>query len=270
MSTYVFGDIQGCFDELQTLLDVIHYDQDKDELWFVGDLINRGKKNLETLNFIMKQSNAVVVLGNHDLHFLACATGNKEPTRKDTLSDVLGSPDLPAIIDWLIAQPLVHHDPEKGYTMAHAGLPPHWSIDQCLQHAAEVERCLQGDNSASFFQQMYGNDPNAWSDSLEGMERLRMITNYFTRMRFCTADGILELTHKTTDCPRGYSPWFDFYPTQSETTLLFGHWAALEGITNNPSVIALDTGCIWGNQLTALRLEDKRFFSTPAHAQAKM
>mgnify|MGYP000627312157 CR=1 FL=1 len=266
MSTYVFGDIQGCFNELQTLLDDVQYDATSDKLWFVGDLINRGGKNLETLAFIMDQKNSVVVLGNHDLHFLACATGNKRPTRKDTFSDVLDSPDLPGIVDWLRCKPLIHHDPDLGYTMVHAGLPPHWSIDLCLQRSAEVERCLQGDDYDSFFQHMYGNDPNCWSETLSGMARLRMITNYFTRMRFTTAEGELELTYKTTECPDGYSPWFKFFPTSISTTVLFGHWAALEGITGNASIIALDTGCIWGRDLTALRLEDRQFFTTPAQA----
>ena len=266
MSTYVFGDIQGCFDELQTLLDDVQYDASRDRLWFVGDLINRGSKNLETLNFIIAQENAVVVLGNHDLHFLACATGNKQPTRKDTFSDVLASPDLPAIIKWLRCKPLIHHEPDLGFTMVHAGLPPHWNIDLCLKRSAEVERCLQGDDYDSFFQHMYGNDPDSWSDTLSGMPRLRMITNYFTRMRFATAEGQLELTHKTTKQPDGYSPWFNFFPASSSTKLLFGHWAALEGVTGNASAIALDTGCVWGRHLTALRLEDQRFFSTPAQA----
>ncbi len=266
MSTYVIGDIQGCFDELQMLLEIVQYDRSMDKLWFVGDLINRGRKNLATLEFIMEQEDAVVVLGNHDLHFLACATSNKTPSRKDTFSDVLASPNLPAIIDWLRCRPLIHYAPDLGFAMVHAGLPPHWNLDQCLEHSAEVEQCLRGNNHDLFFAQMYGDEPDHWSNSLSGMPRLRMITNYFTRMRFSTAEGRLDLTHKATDCPEGFMPWFDFYHTENATTLLFGHWAALEGMTNNPSVIALDTGCIWGRHLTTLRLEDRQFFSTPAIA----
>jgi bis(5'-nucleosyl)-tetraphosphatase (symmetrical) len=264
MSTYVFGDIQGCFDELQTLLRVVNYEQSRDRLWFVGDLVNRGAKNLETLNFIIDQKDAVVVLGNHDLHFLACATGNRAPNRKDTFADILGSANLAEIIDWFRYKPLIHHDQEMGFTMVHAGLPPMWNLDLCLTRAAEVEQFLQGDEYDLYFQNMYGNEPDEWSDALSGTTRLRMITNYFTRMRFSTAAGKLELTYKSTTCPDGYAPWFNFVQSSSPAALLFGHWAALEGVTGNPSVIALDTGCVWGRQLTAYRLEDRQFFTTPS------
>jgi bis(5'-nucleosyl)-tetraphosphatase (symmetrical) len=266
MSTYVFGDIQGCFDELQSILAQVAYDEARDQLWFVGDLINRGEKNLETLNFVMSQKQAVTVLGNHDLHFLAVATGCHKPSSKDTFSDLLESENLPEIVDWLRHRPLIHHDRGSGFTMVHAGIPPIWDLDTCIIRATEVETMLQGKNFRAFLREMYGDQPYFWDDDLIGMARLRMITNYFTRMRFCTADGILELTHKTLERPEGFSPWFELPQQQEgqEMRILFGHWAALEGLTGTDSALALDTGCVWGRHLTAFRLEDGKYFRTPS------
>ncbi|MCH7742666.1 MAG: symmetrical bis(5'-nucleosyl)-tetraphosphatase [Proteobacteria bacterium] len=265
MSTYVLGDIQGCFNELERLLNIVDYDASVDRLWFVGDLVNRGTKNLETLEFIMSQDQAVVVLGNHDLHFLGIAAGCHDPVAKDTVSDLLASPRLPEIIDWLRRQPLIHHDRESGMTMVHAGIPPMWDLSTSQERANEVESVLQSEDYRSFLQDMYGNQPDQWQDELVGADRLRIITNYFTRMRFCTASGKLELEHKGRERPAGFSPWFELLrPSGKEMRILFGHWAALGGMTNSDSAIALDTGCVWGRTLTAFRIEDRRFFSTPA------
>ncbi len=265
MSTYVLGDIQGCFDELKRLLEMVDYDPSEDHLWFVGDLVNRGAKNMETLDFIMSQERAIVVLGNHDLHFLAIAAGGHDPRPKDTLSDLLASPRLPEIINWLRRRPLIHHDHESGITMVHAGIPPMWDLNTSLDRAKEVETVLQSEDYCSFLQDMYGNQPDQWQDNLVGIDRLRIITNYFTRMRFCTATGNLELTQKGKEAPAGFSPWFEFSRPDHETMrILFGHWAALGGITNSDHAIGLDTGCVWGRNLTALRIEDNQLFSTPS------
>lgn len=267
MSTYVFGDIQGCFDEFQSLLEKVSYDETRDQLWFVGDLINRGKKNLETLNFVMSQKNAITVLGNHDLHFLAVATNCHKPSSKDTFSDILKSDDLAKIVDWLRQRPLIHHDPYSGFTLVHAGIPPNWNLQTSIIRAQEVESILRGENYRSFLQEMYGNHPDEWDNRLTGLARLRMITNYFTRMRFCTADGKLNLTHKTLERPDGFSPWFEWQrSTDQEMHILFGHWAALEGLTHTDFAIALDTGCVWGRHLTVFRLEDGQYFATPSEA----
>jgi bis(5'-nucleosyl)-tetraphosphatase (symmetrical) len=265
MSTYVFGDIQGCFDELQSLLALVAYDETRDRLWFVGDLINRGEKNLETLNFVMSQKQVITVLGNHDLHFLAVASGCHKPSSKDTFSDLLQSENLSEMIDWLRYQPLIHHDRDSGFTLVHAGIPPIWDLDTCIIRAREVEATLQGEHYRSFLREMYGDQPDYWNDDLIGMARLRMITNYFTRMRFCTTDGRLELTHKTLERPDGFSPWFNLPQKAGQKMhVLFGHWAALGGQTDNDSALALDTGCVWGRHLTAFRLEDGQYFRTPS------
>ena len=264
MRTYVFGDIQGCFDDLDRLLDMANYDASVDRLWFVGDLINRGPKNLETLNFIMSQRQVTVVLGNHDLHFLALASDHRAPHPSDTVSDLLTSSKRTEIVDWLRNQPLIHSDQESGTVMVHAGIPPMWNLDICLARAREVEAVLQSDDYTTFLKGMYGNEPEEWRDDLKGQGRLRIITNYFTRMRYVTMNGKLELTHKGSEVPAGFSPWFDLLqPAQAMPCILFGHWAALEGVTNNKSAIALDTGCVWGRNLTAFCIEDKQIFSTP-------
>ncbi|HIG40102.1 MAG TPA: symmetrical bis(5'-nucleosyl)-tetraphosphatase [Gammaproteobacteria bacterium] len=279
MSTYALGDIQGCFDELQLLLRSINFDEHHDELWFVGDLINRGPKNLETIDFVMSLPRVKVVLGNHDLHFLAVATGHHAVTRSDTLDDLLQAPHLKKIIDWMRHLPLIVRNETLGCTMVHAGIPPIWTVDEAIEFGSEVSQVLGSDRYNDFFTHMYGNQPSTWSDQLEGWDRLRVITNYLTRLRYCTNDGEMELTHKAEIQPDGFSPWFTFplvdnqpdqegqlqQPLQQRRdTILFGHWAAIEGITHQPGIIALDTGCVWGRELTAYRLEDQQFFSVSA------
>lgn len=263
MSTYVFGDLQGCYDELLVLLEQMNFDPNIDRLWFAGDLINRGPKNLETMQFIMGLRDPIVVLGNHDLHFLAVAMKRHETMPSDTIADILNSQESSQIINFLRKQKLVHHDPLSGFTMVHAGIPPFWDLPTLLRRAKEVETALSGSDFEEFLTKMYGNEPSIWRDELSGHTRLRVITNYFTRLRYCDANGALELKHKTRKQPHGFEPWFNI-PRVTPMKIVFGHWAALDGITHQSNIIALDTGCVWGQKLTAMRLEDKQLFSTPA------
>ncbi len=265
MATYAIGDVQGCYDSLMALLEEIDYDDNKDTLWFAGDLVNRGPKSLETLRFIKGLGDkAISVLGNHDLHLLAVAAGFKKTTRSDTLDAILVAPDCNELLNWLRVQPLVHHDAALSFTMVHAGIPPQWSIHQALGYAHEVESILRGDNANDFLKVMYGNEPSSWSDDLDGMDRIRLITNYFTRMRFCTSTGELELTTKSgvSDAPEHLYPWFALNNRVAKRdNIIFGHWAALEGQTHQKNIFGLDTGCVWGGELTAMRLEDKQLYS---------
>ncbi len=268
MSTYAIGDIQGCYEEFQQLLSAINYKPEKDRLWLLGDIINRGPRNLETVDFIMSAPNVETVLGNHDLHFLALATTSRSQSRSDTLDDLLGSQRLQEIVDWMRRLPLILHSEEFDCTIVHAGIPPIWSINDALSYAAEVEDVLRSDEYPGFFNHMYGDSPARWSEDLEGWDRLRLITNCLTRIRYCNNQGELELQHKADIAPRGYLPWYSI-PRPEKDTIIFGHWAAIEGITNQPNIIALDTGCVWGRKLTAYRLEDKRLFSVAASTSAQ-
>ena len=271
MATYAVGDLQGCLDELKQLLEQIGFGND-DQLWLTGDLINRGPQSLEALRFVKAMGKqAIVVLGNHDLHLLAVALGDKKTGRKDTLDEILAAKDRDELTDWLRHLPLLHHDPQLNYLMVHAGIPPIWDLNTALARAAELEQILKSPLAVEFFKQMYGNEPARWKPKLEGWGRYRLITNYFTRMRFCTAKGKLELTTKTGagKAPKGYAPWFSFAEHRcSDQRIVFGHWASLEGHANSPNVFALDTGCVWGGSLTALRLEDGRYFSVPSRGYA--
>lgn len=264
MSTYVIGDVQGCYDELQTLLANLKFNPQHDAVWFVGDLINRGPKNLETIRFIQGLPNSCVVLGNHDLHFLAVASGAQTASPSDTLNDLLEAPDLPDIIDWLRHLPILHYDAAYNVVMVHAGLPPQWNLQTCLARALEIQQALTGPDYRNYLASMYGNQPDTWSDDLTGNPRLRIITNYFTRLRYCNAEGKLELLHKTDTAPSGYAPWFTFPRPEIALPILFGHWAALDGVTGVNTAIALDTGCVWGRSLTAMCLEDGTITSVPA------
>jgi bis(5'-nucleosyl)-tetraphosphatase (symmetrical) len=265
MSTYAIGDLQGCYDELQQLLQVINYNADKDQLWFAGDLVNRGPKSLETLRFIKSLTNAVTVLGNHDLHLLAIANGH--PYTKHTLYEILKAPDCDELINWLRQQPLLHYDARLGFVMTHAGIPPQWTLEQAKNYAAEVEAVLRSDSYPEFLKHLYSDTPVVWRPDLSGWDRLRFITDALTRLRFCNAQGNLDLNAKggLDSQPEGYMPWFAV-PNRATANLkiVFGHWAALEGITNTPNVYALDTGCVWGRYLSALRLEDGKWFRVRA------
>lgn len=261
MSVYVVGDIQGCFAELQLLLKEIEFDAASDRLWFVGDLVNRGPGSLEVLQLVKSLGDrAVTVLGNHDLHLLAVAAGVAQLHRSDTLDEILAAPDRDELLLWLRQQRLMHV--EGDHVMVHAGLLPQWSIKQAAKLAGEVETALRGDDYVKFLEHMYGNTPNSWDGELSGYKRLRIITNAFTRLRVCTPEGEMEYKFKgeVEKIPEGYMPWFEVSKRASkDATVIFGHWSAL-GLKVLPNVIALDTGCLWGGPLTAIRLEDRQLF----------
>ena len=257
MSTWVIGDVQGCFAQLETLLAKVRYRRRGDRLWFVGDLINRGPDSLATLRFVRKLGErAVTVLGNHDLHFLAIVFGGHPTRSSDTLDELLGALDCLTLAHWLRRLPLLHKG--RGVVMTHAGVPHIWSLKQAVRRARELEAVLGGDRHGKFFRAMYGDEPTAWSKSLDGIARQRIIVNYFTRMRFVNASGDLEFQHKgpAGDAPRGFRPWFEF-PARIDRPIVFGHWASLQGVQHK-GAIGVDTGCVWGRSLTALRLEDRR------------
>ncbi|WP_028238106.1 symmetrical bis(5'-nucleosyl)-tetraphosphatase [Stutzerimonas azotifigens] len=260
MTLYAVGDLQGCLDPLESLLRKVDFSPSRDCLWLAGDLVNRGPQSLEALRYVRDLgSSAVCVLGNHDLHLLAVAHNIERLRRSDTLTPILTAPDCADLIDWLRQQPLIHHDAERDATLVHAGIPPQWGLAKALRRAAEVQDALTDDaRLLPYLDGMYGNQPARWDKSLRGVERLRVITNYFTRMRFCTADGTLDLESKEglDSAPAGFAPWFS-HPNRKMRgrTLIFGHWAALEGRCDEPGVHALDTGCVWGNCMTLMNLD---------------
>jgi bis(5'-nucleosyl)-tetraphosphatase (symmetrical) len=260
MTTYAVGDLQGCLQPLQCLLQEVAFDPKKDHLWLVGDLVNRGPQSLETLRFLYAMRDSLTcVLGNHDLHLLAVAQNIERLKKTDTLQEILDAPDCAELLDWLRQQKLLHYDPERDCILVHAGIPPQWTLDKALKRAAEVEAVLQDEQRLpQFFDGMYGNQPTLWDKDLRGVTRLRVITNYFTRMRFCTAEGDLDLKSKEglDSAPAGFAPWFS-YPLRKtrQHKIVFGHWAALEGSCTEPNVFALDTGCVWGASMTLLNLD---------------
>jgi bis(5'-nucleosyl)-tetraphosphatase (symmetrical) len=263
MTRYAVGDVQGCFTPLQRLLERIKFDPACDQLWTVGDLVNRGPQSLECLRFFYELGDSArVVLGNHDLHLLAVAHGIRPLKRGDTLQPILDAPDCAELLGWLRRQPLLHRD--GSLTMIHAGLAPQWSITQAERLAGEIAAVLQSDRMLEFLHGMYGDTPTHWSDDLQGIARWRTITNYLTRLRFCTADGELDLQSKEGPgtAPPGFMPWFAVPNRKSAgATLIIGHWAMLMGNTQRDDVIALDTGCVWGNRLTLLNLETRALLS---------
>jgi bis(5'-nucleosyl)-tetraphosphatase (symmetrical) len=259
MATIAIGDVQGCYDQLMRLLERADYDEQRDTLWFVGDLVNRGPQSLATVRFVKSLGpRQVTVLGNHDLALLVVAAGIKKPHRGDTFGDILAAPDRDELLAWLRHQKLMHAD--GAWAMVHAGLLPQWSIAQALACAREVEAALQGPDHGEFLKHVYGNEPLRWRDALAGYDRLRIIVNAMTRMRLATADGTLEFSHKVglANTPAGYLPWYDIADRASrDTTVIFGHWAAL-GLLLREDVACLDSGCVWGRTLSALQLEDRR------------
>lgn len=258
MATYAIGDVQGCYRELRCLLDHIRFDPAQDQLWFVGDLVNRGPDSLSTLRFIKGlEDRAISVLGNHDLHLLAIAAGNTKYQGSNGLSKVLSAPDRDELVNWLQHRPLMHRDKELGFSMLHAGLPPGWDIKTAMRRAAEVEARLRSDDSADFFEHMYGNKPKKWDKKLKGMDRLRYITNCFTRLRYCDRGGRLALKEKGSPGKQksGYIPWFKHPKRASrDERIVFGHWSTL-GYLAKHNVWSIDTGCLWGGALTALRID---------------
>jgi len=268
MTVYAVGDLQGCLQPLKKLLQQVNFKPEKDTLWLTGDLINRGGECLDTLRFVYDMRDSVVtVLGNHDLHLLAVAAGVRPQSSSDTLDGILNAPDKDILLNWLRHQPLLHHDPALQFTMVHAGIPPQWSLKKAQKRAREVEAVLQSDLSGLFFLTMYGNTPQCWKKGLEDCDRWRVITNYFTRMRFCDAEGKLELTSKAGihQAPKGYAPWFEHSNRKTyHDRIIFGHWAALEGQAYSENVFALDTGYVWGKSMTMMRLSDQKRFSVNA------
>lgn len=269
MATFAIGDVQGCHEELRELVGKIAFDPNRDRLWFVGDLVNRGPTSLEVLRYVRGLGDrAITVLGNHDLHLIALALGVEKPRDGDTLNDVLDAPDRDELIEWLRGLPMMHV--EGGHALVHAGLLPQWSVAKAEILAREVEAMLRGARHRKFFEHMYGGKPSRWSDSLESWERLRVIVNVMTRMRFCSAEGELEFKSKgeSTDAPSGFQPWFEVANRKSAgTTLVFGHWSAL-GLRVMSDVLALDSGCVWGGRLTAIRLEDRQVIQVQGRAKA--
>ena len=270
MATYAIGDIQGCFDELQRLLVAIGFKRKSDRLWFVGDLVNRGPQSLETLRFVKDLGDtAVTVLGNHDLHLLMLAAGFAKPHNDDTLGAILGAPDCDSLLDWLRCLPLLHF--QGKHLLVHAGLLPQWSVAQAQSAASEVEQALRGPAYRNFLSKLYGSKPDHWSDDLKGNDRLRVIVNAMTRLRFCSPKGVMEFQTKgeTSKAPRGYLPWFEAPGRRSAgATIICGHWSAV-GIKLAPDLIMLDSGCVWGGKLTAIRLEDRRLFQVECRVPAR-
>lgn len=258
MTTYVVGDLQGCLEPLLQLLDDVGFDAATDQLWAVGDIVNRGPHSLQALRFCHQLGDAFrMVLGNHDLHLLAVARGIRQPHRSDTLADILAAPDRDELLLWLQQQPLMIDSGD--YLLVHAGIPPQWSKQQALKLAAEMKQVLADEeSSAAFFQVMYGNDPDSWREGLEAPLRWRVITNYFTRMRFCTASGQLELSckHPPDQPPEGFAPWYS-HPERltAGCNIIFGHWAALQGKFCGEHLFPLDTGCVWGGPLRLMNLD---------------
>ena len=263
MTRYAIGDVQGCYDELQALIARLHFSADRDQIYFVGDLVNRGPASLQVLRFVRSLGdNAVVVLGNHDLHLLAVVHGVRRNRRSDTLDDVLTAPDRDALLDWLITRPMAHtytNRDGRADLMVHAGLVPQWTVGMTLTLAREVESALRKD-PARVFDHMYGDEPDRWSDGLAETDRLRFTINVLTRLRVCTVDGRVDLKWKgkppLSNSP--YQPWFDLEQRESrDARIIFGHWSAL-GFVRRNGVVGLDSGCVWGGSLTSFDLDTDR------------
>lgn len=258
MAVYAIGDVQGCFAALQRLLAKLNFNPRADRAWFTGDLVNRGPQSLEVLRFVAGLGErAVTVLGNHDLHLLALASGHAAPKARDTLAPILAAPDCDPLLDWLRRRPLLHVDTALGYAMVHAGLVPQWDLGQAQAHAAEVETVLRGPDPTRLYAHMYGDAPNQWAAQLRGYERLRFIVNVCTRLRYCDADGRIDLSHKGApgSQPQPWLPWFRVPARRTrDARIVFGHWSAL-GLYRDDGVLGLDTGCVWGGALTGVRLD---------------
>ena len=264
MAIYALGDIQGCFSALENLIGRIRFDPSQDTLWFVGDLVNRGPESLAVLRWVKALgTSAVVVLGNHDLHLLAAAEGVRPLSKGDTFQDVLEAPDREDLLNWLRQQRLLYR--EKDVVLVHAGLLPQWSAAEAEALATEVEDVLRGSEYKTLLREMYGSSPAQWSSDMTGMVRYRVIVNALTRLRFCTAEGKMDLKQNgpPETAPQGYWPWFALPNRKnSDVVIVSGHWAAL-GLRVADNLLALDSGCVWGGSLTAVRLGDRKLFQVP-------
>lgn len=258
MATYLIGDVQGCDEPLGRLLHTVDFSPSRDTVYLLGDLVNRGPGSLAVLRRLMALGNtAHCVLGNHDLHLLAVSQGVRKPHRKDTITDILEARDAAALMEWIRHRPMAIH--AHGWLMVHAGVLPQWDTHKTLQLAGELEAALRSPQWGDFLQHMYGNEPDHWSDRLIGVERLRVIVNALTRLRFCSANGVMEFDTKddAAAAPPGYMPWYEVPGRRTEDTpIAFGHWSTLRHV-RAPGVLALDTGCVWGGCLTAARLLDQ-------------
>jgi len=280
---YVIGDLQGCFAALQALKVALEFDETQDCLWFTGDLVARGEDSLSTLREVKRLNDlgaAKTVLGNHDLNLLAVWRGVAKLRKKDLTAPIFDAEDAEILLNWLRRQPLLLL-PTEDTVLTHAGIPPIWTVEQAAKYAGEVEAMLQADLSVldQFLGQMYGDSPDMWQDDLSGVARLRVITNYLTRMRLCTAEGQLEFSFKDSldaEMPAGFLPWFDWSSIEiavgdkQPRRRLFGHWAALEGKIENPHILALDGGCVWGGALLAYRLSDGQWFRSSSGCASRV
>jgi bis(5'-nucleosyl)-tetraphosphatase (symmetrical) len=260
LSRFAIGDVQGCHDELRALVRDIGFSADRDRLWFVGDLVNRGPDSAGVLRYVRSLGEcAAVVLGNHDLHLLAVALGRRRKTKKgDTLESVLAARDRDALLEWLLGLPLAYHDAESNDLLVHGGLIPQWTVGDALALSREVQDALARD-AGGVFDEMYGDQPDTWSEKLRGMDRVRFTINVFTRMRYCTAGGRIDLKRKdapgSTTEPDELRPWFELEQRRSQPArVVFGHWSTL-GFHRGQNVLGLDTGCVWGGKLTAIDLD---------------
>lgn len=254
--------------EFEQLLNLIHFDSSSDQLLLAGDLVSRGPDSLGMLRRVYQlRDHVTMVLGNHDLHLLALRAGVRQLRKKESdLQAILKAPDAEVLLDWLQHQPLFHRQDDHNAVLVHAGIPPGWTLQQTADRAREVEAILRSNDSQRFFDAMYGNQPAGWHDDLLAPERWRVITNYLTRMRFVNRDGEMELSIKgeADQPPEGYFPWFEHPDRKTgQTRIVFGHWAALGGKINDPYLRGLDTGCVYGGKLSALRLEDDQLFQQP-------
>ena len=270
MATYAIGDVQGCHAELMALLDRIRFDPATDQVWFVGDLVNRGPRSLETLRTIRDLGySAISVLGNHDLHLLAVAEGISRTKHRDTFGDILAAPDRDELLHWLRQRPLLHQG--GGFYLIHAGLPPQWDMDQAARLAQEAETALRSPEYREMLWHMYGNEPTRWDDHLAAWDRLRLIINCFTRLRYCTSDGDMEFRQKGRpgSQPSDLLPWFEVTGRRSAgANILFGHWSTL-GFNASQNTYCLDTGCLWGGELTALRIDGPLQRTSVANLQGR-
>ncbi|VAW62600.1 Bis(5'-nucleosyl)-tetraphosphatase, symmetrical [hydrothermal vent metagenome] len=256
MAIYAIGDIQGCYPQLKKLLQKLKFSSDKDQLWFAGDIVNRGPESLNTIRFIKSlEDNAITVLGNHDLHLLAMAHGRHKQGKKDTVQEILDAPDSEQLLNWLVHRPLMYYQKENNVCLVHAGLHPLWTKDQALNCAKEVEKVLRSSKAHEFFHHMYGDKPSGWSDNLSGWDRLRFITNCFTRMRYINDNMKLRLKEKGSPGkqPADIHPWFEFKRKTDDLNIVFGHWSTLKD-PQIATLFPLDTGCLWGGKLTALKI----------------
>jgi len=259
MSIFAIGDVQGCYDALRRLLDKVAFEAGRDTLWFAGDLVNRGPDSLEVLRYVRSLPNVVAVLGNHDLHLLAVASGLAPAKKRDTFESILAADDRDDLLGWLRSRPLIHVDPQRSTALLHAGLLPQWTIEKAVALAREAEDYIARSDHNDLFRHMYGDTPHSWDDGLGGWARVRIVINAFTRLRYCDLSGGLDLRPKMApgQQPTGLVPWFE-HPDRLNRNhrLIFGHWSTL-GFWDRDGVVCLDSGCLWGGSLSAVRIGDE-------------